>query len=60
MGELWQIEFKADGPIEVEVVTAMLAEQPDNAIIWYGLARGHFKLENWAEASKSLKVRREN
>ena len=40
---------------KIEVFTAMLAEQPENAMIWYGLASEHFKLENWAEAAKSLR-----
>ena len=33
----------------------MLAEQPENAMIWYGLASEQYKLENWAEAAKSLR-----
>ena len=33
----------------------MLAEQPENAMIWYGLASEQYKLENWAEAVKSLR-----
>jgi predicted Zn-dependent protease len=40
---------------KVEVFTAMLAEQPDNAMIWYGLASEQYKLENWAEAVKTLR-----
>jgi predicted Zn-dependent protease len=40
---------------KIEVFTAMLAEQPDNAMIWYGLASEQFKVENWAEAAKSLR-----
>ena len=40
---------------KIEVFTAMLVEQPDNAMIWYGLASEQYKLENWAEASKSLR-----
>jgi predicted Zn-dependent protease len=40
---------------KIEVFTAMLAEQPENAMIWYGLASEQFKLENWAEAAKSLR-----
>jgi predicted Zn-dependent protease len=39
---------------KIEIFTAMLAEQPENAMIWYGLASEQFKLENWAEAAKSL------
>ena len=40
---------------KIEVFTAMLVEQPDNAMIWYGLASEQYKLENWAEASKALR-----
>ena len=39
----------------IETFTAMLTEQPENAMIWYGLASEQFKLENWAEAAKSLR-----
>jgi len=40
---------------KIEVFTAMLAEQPDNAMIWYGLASEQYKVENWAEAVKALR-----
>ena len=40
---------------KIETFTAMLADQPENAMIWYGLASEQFKLENWAEAAKSLR-----
>ena len=40
---------------KIEIFTAMLVEQPDNAMIWYGLASEQFKLENWAEAAKALR-----
>ena len=40
---------------KVEIFTAMLAEQPENAMIWYGLASEQYKLENWVEAAKSLR-----
>ena len=40
---------------KIETFTAMLAEQPENAMIWYGLGSEQFKLENWAEATKSLR-----
>ena len=40
---------------KVEIFTAMLAEQPENAMIWYGLASEQYKLENWDEAAKSLR-----
>jgi len=40
---------------KIETFTAMLAEQPENAMIWYGLASEQYKLENWADAAKSLR-----
>jgi predicted Zn-dependent protease len=40
---------------KIEIFAAMLAEQPENAMIWYGLASEQYKLENWAEAAKSLR-----
>src|SRR5258705_12318661 len=40
---------------KIEIFTAMLAEQPENAMIWYGLASEQCKLENWADAAKSLR-----
>ena len=40
---------------KIEIFTAMLAEQPENAMIWYGLAGEQYKLENWTEAAKSLR-----
>jgi tetratricopeptide (TPR) repeat protein len=40
---------------KIETFTAMLAEQPENAMIWYGLASEQYKLESWAEAAKSLR-----
>jgi len=40
---------------KIEVFTAMLAEQRDNAMLWYGLASEQYKVENWAEAVKALR-----
>jgi predicted Zn-dependent protease len=40
---------------KIEIFNAMLAEQPENAMIWYGLANEQYKLENWTEAAKSLR-----
>ena len=40
---------------KIEIFTAMLADQPENAMIWYGLASEQYKLENWGEAAKSLR-----
>ena len=50
-----QIEYKLMVQSKIEVFTAMLVEQPDNAMIWYGLASEQYKLENWVEAAKSLR-----
>ena len=40
---------------KIEIFTAMLADQPENPMIWYGLASEQYKLENWSEAAKSLR-----
>ncbi len=40
---------------KIEVFTAMLAEQPENAMIWYGLASEQYKLGNWTDAAKALR-----
>jgi predicted Zn-dependent protease len=40
---------------KIEFFTAMLAEQPENAMIWYGLASEQYKLEHWTEAATSLR-----
>jgi len=40
---------------KIKIFTAMLAEQPENAMIWYGLASEQYNVENWAEAAKSLR-----
>src|SRR5260370_36554024 len=40
---------------KIETLCARLAEQPENAMIWYGLASEQYKLENWAEAAKALR-----
>ncbi len=40
---------------KMESFTAMLAEQPENAMIWYDLVHEQYKLQNWVEAAKSLR-----
>ena len=40
---------------KIEVFTAMLAEQPENTMIWYGLANEQYKVELWAEAATSFR-----
>jgi len=34
----------------IEAFTSMVRDQPDNEMIWYGLANEYFKLEQWGEA----------
>jgi predicted Zn-dependent protease len=34
----------------IDAFTAMLKDQPDNEMIWYGLANEYMKLENWSAA----------
>ena len=34
----------------IDAFTAMLKDQPDNEMIWYGLANEYTKLEKWTEA----------
>jgi predicted Zn-dependent protease len=50
-----QIDYKLMVQSKIEIFTGMLVEQPDNAMIWYGLASEQYKLENWVEAAKSLR-----
>ena len=39
----------------IDAFTAMLKDQPDNEMIWYGLANEHMKLENWPAAIEALR-----
>src|SRR5499427_10973994 len=39
----------------IDAFTAMLKDQPDNEMIWYGLATEHMKLENWPAAIEALR-----
>jgi predicted Zn-dependent protease len=38
----------------IDAFTAMLKDQPDNEMIWYGLANEYMKLENWTAAIGAL------
>lgn len=38
----------------VDVFAEMAQQEPDNEMIWYGLATEYVKLEKWAEASEAL------
>lgn len=40
---------------KVELFAEMAAQQPNDEMIWYGLATEYIKLERWAEASDALK-----
>jgi predicted Zn-dependent protease len=39
----------------IDAFTAMLKDQPDNEMIWYGLANEYTKLENWPAAIDALR-----
>jgi predicted Zn-dependent protease len=39
----------------IDAFTAMLKDQPDNEMIWYGLANEYTKLENWPAATEALR-----
>ncbi|OLE53823.1 MAG: hypothetical protein AUG51_11070 [Acidobacteria bacterium 13_1_20CM_3_53_8] len=39
----------------IEIFAAMAAEQPQNEMIWYGLASEYFKEEKWQETIDSLR-----
>jgi predicted Zn-dependent protease len=39
----------------LEIFEAMAREQPDDAMIWYGLASEYFKSERWSEAAEALR-----
>jgi predicted Zn-dependent protease len=39
----------------IEIFAAMVKEQPDDAMIWYGLASEYVKIEKWNEAADALR-----
>ena len=39
----------------IDAFTAMTSEQPDNEMIWYGLANEYSKLARWSEAAEALR-----
>jgi predicted Zn-dependent protease len=41
--------------VRIDAFTTMLKDQPDNEMIWYGLANEYTKLGNWAEAVAALR-----
>ncbi len=38
----------------IDAFKGLLEEQPDEAMIWYGLASEYIKLESWGEATDAL------
>lgn len=38
----------------IDAFKGLLEEQPDEAMIWYGLANEYIKLESWEEAKDAL------
>lgn len=39
----------------IEIFAEMTKQQPDDAMIWYGLASEYMKLERWSEAADALR-----
>ncbi len=39
----------------IEIFEAMAREQPEEALVWYGLASEYTKLERWNEAATTLR-----
>lgn len=39
----------------IEAFEAMLKEQPDEAMVWYGLASEYNKLERWSDTAHALR-----
>ena len=39
----------------LEIFAEMARQQPDDAIVWYGLANEYVKAERWPEASAALR-----
>src|SRR2546423_10930631 len=40
----------------IDVFRTMANEQPDDALVWYGLASEYVKLEQWGEAADALRA----
>jgi len=38
----------------IDAFEAMLKDQPDEVMIWYGLGNEYFKLERWTDAANAL------
>jgi predicted Zn-dependent protease len=39
----------------IEAFEAMLKDQPEETMVWYGLASEYFKLERWGDAAEALR-----
>jgi Flp pilus assembly protein TadD len=39
----------------IDIFTEMTHKNPDDAMVWYGLATEHSKLERWSEAVEALR-----
>lgn len=39
----------------IEALAQMAEENPDDALVWYGLASEYTKLERWADAASALR-----
>jgi len=39
----------------IDIFTEMAKQQPDDAMIWYGLASEYVKAERWSEAADALR-----
>ena len=39
----------------IEAFETMLKDQPDEVMIWYGLANEYYKLARWADAASALR-----
>jgi predicted Zn-dependent protease len=39
----------------IQVFKEMLQQQPDEVMVWYGLATEYSKLANWSEAAEALR-----
>ena len=39
----------------IDIFAEMVKQQPDDAIVWYGLASEYVKVEKWGEAADALR-----
>ncbi len=39
----------------IDIFTEMVKQQPDDALVWYGLASEYVKAERWSEAADALR-----